>query len=160
MKKSTLSLSLLMGAALTIPSLAMAAPTASEAVEDAATATTLEAEGTPTNEAATDHSNPFQLSETQTIKRAQVNNLANKQPMTTELQSEQATIQNTMQEDMQAQQAAMQNPEAAMQQQAIQDDEAAMQQQDLQQAMLDEEAALQEEASLETEEDDEPTQAL
>ena len=156
MKKSTLSLSLLMGAALTIPSLAMAAPTDSEAVEDAATATTLEAEGTPTNEAATDHSNPFQLSETQTIKRAQVNNLANKQPMTTELQSEQATIQNTMQ----AQQAAMQNPEAAMQQQAIQDDEAAMQQQDLQQAMLDEEAALQEEASLETEEDDEPTQAL
>ena len=147
MKKSTLSLSLLMGAALTIPSLAMAAPTDSEAVEDAATATTLEAEGTPTNEAATDHSNPFQLSETQTIKRAQVNNLANKQPMTTELQSEQATIQNTMQEDMQAQQA-------------IQDDEAAMQQQDLQQAMLDEEAALQEEASLETEEDDEPTQAL
>ena len=41
MKKSTLSLSLLMGAALTIPSLAMAAPTDSEAVEDAATATTL-----------------------------------------------------------------------------------------------------------------------
>ena len=147
MKKSTLSLSLLMGAALTIPSLAMAAPTDSEAVEDAATATTLEAEGTPTNEAATDHSNPFQLSETQTIKRAQVNNLANKQPMTTELQSEQATIQNTMQEDMQAQQA-------------MQDDEAAMQQQDLQQAMLDEEAALQEEALSESEEDAEPTQAL
>ena len=139
MKKSTLSLSLLMGAALTIPSLAMAAPTDSEAVEDAATATTLEAEGTPTNEAATDHSNPFQLSETQTIKRAQVNNLANKQPMTTELQSEQATIQNTMQEDMQAQQAAMQNSDEAMQQQ------------DLQQAMLDEEAALQEETLLESE---------
>ncbi|MGP5438800.1 MULTISPECIES: hypothetical protein [Psychrobacter] len=160
MKKSTLSLSLLMGAALTIPSLAMAAPTASEAVEDAATATTLEAEGTPTNEAAADHSNPFQLSETQTIKRAQVNNLASQQPMTTELQAEQATIQNTMQEDMQAQQAAIQNPEAAMQQQAMQDDEAAMQQQDLQQAMLDEEAALQEEALSENEEDAEPTQAL
>ena len=139
MKKSTLSLSLLMGAALTIPSLAMAAPTASEAVEDAATATTLEAEGTPTNEAATDQSNPFQLSETQTIKRAQVNNLASQQPMTTELQSEQATIQNTMQEDMQAQQAAMQNSDEAMQQQ------------DLQQAMLDEEAALQEETLLESE---------
>ena len=133
-----------MGAALTIPSLAMAAPTDSKAVEDAATATALEAEGTATNEAAADHSNPFQLSETQTIKRAQVNNLASQQPMTTELQAEQATIQNTMQEDMQAQQAAMQNPEAAMQQQAMQDDE----------------AALQEEASLETEEDDEPTQAL
>ena len=159
MKKSTLSLSLLMGAALTIPSLAMAAPTDSEA-EDAAIATTLEAEGTPTNDVAADHSNPFQLSETQTIKRAQVNNLASQQPMTTELQAEQATIQNTMQEDMQAQQAAMQNPEAAMQQQAMQDDEAAMHQQDLQQAMLDEEAALQEEALSESEEDAEPTQAL
>lgn len=160
MKKSTLSLSLLMGAALTIPSLAMAAPTDNEAVEEAATATTLEAEGTPTNEVAADHSNPFQLSETQTIKRAQVNNLASQQPMTTELQAEQATIQNTMQEDMQAQQATRQNPEAAMQQQAMQDDEAAMQQQDLQQAMLDEEAALQEEALSESEEDAEPTQAL
>ncbi len=150
MKKSTLSLSLLMGAALTIPSLAMAAPTDSKAVEDAATATALEAEGTATNEAAADHSNPFQLSETQTIKRAQVNNLASQQPMTTELQAEQATIQNTntMQEDMQAQQTARQNPEAAMQQQ------------DLQQAMLDEEAALQEEALSESEEDTEPTQAL
>lgn len=150
MKKSTLSLSLLMGAALTISSLAMAAPTDSKAVEDAVTATTLEAEGTATNEAAADHSNPFQLSETQTIKRAQVNNLASQQPMTTELQAEQATIQNTntMQEDMQAQQTAMQNPEAAMQQQ------------DLQQAMLDEEAALQEEALSESGEDTEPTQAL
>lgn len=150
MKKSTLSLSLLMGAALTIPSLAMAAPTDSEAVEDAATATTLEAEGTPVNETAASQANPFQLSETQTIKRAQVNNLASQQPMTTELQAEQATIQNTntMQEDMQAQQAAMQNPEAAIQQQ------------DLQQAMLDEEAALQEEALSENEEDTESMQAL
>ena len=148
MKKSTLSLSLLMGAALTIPSLAMAAPTDSEAVEDAATATTLEAEGTPVNETAASQANPFQLSETQTIKRAQVNNLASQQPVTTELQAEQAIIQNTMQEDMQAQQAAVQNPEAAMQQQ------------DLQQAMLDEEAALQEEALSENEEDTEPAQAL
>lgn len=133
MKKSTLSLSLLMGAALTIPSLAMAAPTGSEAVEDAATATTLEAEGTPTNEAATDHSNPFQLSETQTIKRAQVNNLASQQPMTTELQAEQASMQK----------AAMQNPEDALQPQA-------------QDEMLEEEAVLEEE----TEEDVEVTEDL
>ena len=156
MKKTTLSLSLLIGAALTIPSLAMAAPVDNTAV-DMQTAATLEAEGNNTNDVtAANQSNPFQVSETQIIKRAKVNNIASQQPMTTELQAE----QENMQEDMQAQQAAMQNPEAAMQQQAMQDDEAAMQQQDLQQAMLDEEAALQEEASLETEEDDEPTQAL
>jgi len=143
MKKSTLSLSLLIGAALTIPSLAMAAPAANSLTE--ANATTLEAEGTPTNEAAAaNQANPFQVSETQTIKRAKVNNIASQQPMTNGLHAE----QETMQEDMQAQQAAMQNPEAAMQQQ------------DLQQAMLDEEAALQEEASLEAEEDAEPMEAL
>ena len=136
MKKSTLSLSLLIGAALTIPSLAMAAPAANSLTE--ANATTLEAEGTPTNEAAAaNQANPFQVSETQTIKRAKVSNVASQQPMTNGLHAE----QETMQEDMQAQQAAMQ-------------------QQDLQQAMLDEEAALQEEASLEAEEDAEPMEAL
>ena len=113
MKKSTLSLSLLMGAALTIPSLAMAAPTDSEAVEDAATATTLEAEGTPTNEAATDQSNPFQLSETQTIKRAQVNNLASQQPMTTEIKAPQEAVQNTELQttEMVSEDAALEAPE-------------------------------------------------
>ena len=140
MKKTTLSLSLLIGAALTIPSLAMAAPADTTAV-DMQTAATLEAEGNNRNDVtAADQSNPFQVSETQTIARSSVNNNANQQPMTTELQSEQET--------MQGQQAAMQNPDEAMQQQ------------DLQQAMLDEEAALQEEALLETEENVEPTQAL
>lgn len=144
MKKTTLSLSLLIGAALTIPSLAMAAPADTTAV-DMQTAATLEAEGNNKNDVtAADQSNPFQVSETQTIARSSVNNNANQQPMTTELQSEQETMQRTMQ----GQQAAMQNPDEAMQQQ------------DLQQAMLDEEAALQEEALLETEENVEPTQAL
>lgn len=135
MKKTTLSLSLLIGAALTIPSLAMAAPADTTAV-DMQTAATLEAEGNNTNDVtAANQSNPFQVSETQIIKRAKVNNIASQQPMTTELQAE----QENMQEDMQAQQAAMQNSDEAMQQQ------------DLQQAMLDEEAALQEETLLESE---------
>ena len=135
MKKTTLSLSLLIGAALTIPSLAMAAPADTTAV-DMQTAATLEAKGNNTNDVtAANQSNPFQVSETQIIKRAKVNNIASQQPMTTDLQAE----QGNMQEDMQAQQAAMQNSDEAMQQQ------------DLQQAMLDEEAALQEETLLESE---------
>ena len=135
MKKTTLSLSLLIGAALTIPSLAMAAPADTTAV-DMQTAATLEAEGKNKNDVkSANQSNPFQVSETQIIKRAKVNNIASQQPMTTDLQAE----QENMQEDMQAQQAAMQNSDEAMQQQ------------DLQQAMLDEEAALQEETLLESE---------
>lgn len=135
MKKTTLSLSLLIGVALTIPSLAMAAPADTTAV-DMQTAAILEAEGNNTNDVtAANQSNPFQVSETQIIKRAKVNNIASQQPMTTDLQAE----QENMQEDMQAQQAAMQNSDEAMQQQ------------DLQQAMLDEEAALQEETLLESE---------
>ena len=130
MKKTTLSLSLLIGAALTIPSLAMAAPADTTAV-DMQTAATLEAEDNNANDVtAANQSNPFQVSETQIIKRAKVNNIASQQPMTTDLQAEQ--------ENMQAQQAAMQNSDEAMQQ-------------DLQQAMLDEEAALQEETLLESE---------
>ena len=135
MKKTTLSLSLLIGVALTIPSLAMAAPADTTAV-DMQTAAILEAEGNNTNDVtAANQSNPFQVSETQIIKRAKVNNIASQQPMTTDLQAQ----QENMQEDMQAQQAAMQNSDEAMQQQ------------DLQQAMLDEEAALQEETLLESE---------
>ena len=135
MKKTTLSLSLLIGAALTIPSLAMAAPVDNTAV-DMQTAATLESERNNTNDVtAANQSNPFQVSETQIIKRAKVNNIASQQPMTTDLQVQ----QENMQEDMQAQQAAMQNSDEAMQQQ------------DLQQAMLDEEASLQEETLLESE---------
>ena len=140
MKKSTLSLSLLIGAALTIPSLAMAAP-ADKAAEKqtAVAATTLEpASENTSSKSVANQANPIQISETQTISRSKVsvNNSASQQPMTTELQAEQASMQK----------AAMQNPEDALQPQA-------------QDEMLEEEAVLEEE-SLETEEDVEVTEDL
>ena len=140
MKKSTLSLSLLIGAALTIPSLAMAAP-ADKAAEKqtAVAATTLEpASENTSSKSVANQANPIQISETQTISRSKVsvNNSASQQPMTTELQAEQAAMQK----------AAMQNPEDTLQPQA-------------QDEMLEEEAVLEEE-SLETEEDVEVTEDL
>ena len=137
MKKSTLSLSLLIGAALTIPSLAMAAP-ADKAAEKqtAVAATTLEpASENTSSKSVANQANPIQISETQTISRSKVsvNNSASQQPMTTELQAEQASMQK----------AAMQNPEDALQPQA-------------QDEMLEEEAVLEEE----TEEDVEVTEDL
>ena len=147
MKKSTLSLSLLIGAALTIPSLAMAAPADKAAAEKqtAVAATTLEPASENTNsKSVANQANPIQISETQTISRSKVsvNNSASQQPMTTELQAEQASMQDAMP----LQQAAMQNPEDALQPQA-------------QDEMLEEEAVLEEE-SLETEEDVEVTEDL
>lgn len=141
MKKSTLSLSLLIGAALTIPSLAMAAPADKAAAEKqtAVAATTLEPASENTNsKSVANQANPIQISETQTISRSKVsvNNSASQQPMTTELQAEQASMQK----------AAMQNPEDALQPQT-------------QDEMLEEEAVLEEE-SLETEEDVELTEDL
>ena len=99
MKKSTLSLSLLIGAALTIPSLAMAAPADKAAAEKqtAVAATTLEPASENTNsKSVANQANPIQISETQTISRSKVsvNNSASQQPMTTELQAEQAAMQN------------------------------------------------------------------
>ena len=146
MKKSTLSLSLLIGATLTIPSLAMAAP-ADKAAEKqtAVAATTLEpASENTSSKSVANQANPIQISETQTISRSKVsvNNSASQQPMTTELQAEQASMQDAMP----LQQAAMQNPEDALQPQA-------------QDEMLEEEAVLEEE-SLETEEDVEVTEDL
>ena len=146
MKKSTLSLSLLIGAALTIPSLAMAAP-ADKAAEKqtAVAATTLEpASENTSSKSVANQANPIQISETQTISRSKVsvNNSASQQPMTTELQAEQASMQDAMP----LQQAAMPNQEDALQPQA-------------QDEMLEEEAVLEEE-SLETEEDVEVTEDL
>ncbi|MGM8885090.1 hypothetical protein ACS8FD_04035 [Psychrobacter sp. 1U2] len=89
MKHRTLPLSLVIGAALTIPSLAMAAPTetASVDMQDTATATTLETEvSNANNEAILNQSNSFQISETQTISRANINN-PNQQPMAAELEA-------------------------------------------------------------------------
>ena len=152
MKKSTLSLSLLIGAALTIPSLAMAAPADKAAAEKqtAVAATTLEPASENTNsKSVANQANPIQISETQTISRSKVsvNNSASQQPMTTELQAEQAAMQDAMPLQQAAmQKAAMQNPEDALQPQA-------------QDEMLEEEAVLEEE-SLETEEDVEVTEDL
>ena len=142
MKKSTLSLSLLIGATLTIPSLAVAAPADKAAAEKqtAVAATTLEPASENTNsKSVANQANPIQISETQTISRSKVsvNNSASQQPMTTELQAEQASMQK----------AAMQNPEDALQPQA-------------QDEMLEEEEAVLEEESLETEEDVEVTEDL
>ena len=154
MKKSTLSLSLLIGAALTIPSLAMAAPADKAAAEKqtAVAATTLEPASENTNsKSVANQANPIQISETQTISRSKVsvNNSASQQPMTTELQAEQASMQDAMPLQQAAmQKAAMQNPEDALQPQAQAQDE-----------MLEEEAVLEEE-SLETEEDVEVTEDL
>ena len=142
MKKSTLSLSLLIGAALTIPSLAMAAPADKAAAEKqtAVAATTLEPASENTNsKSVANQANPIQISETQTISRSKVsvNNSASQQPMTTELQAEQAAMQDAMPLQQAAMQKAdMQNPEDALQPQA-------------QDEMLEEEAVLEEE----TEED-------
>ena len=152
MKKSTLSLSLLIGAALTIPSLAMAAPADKAAAEKqtAVAATTLEPASENTNsKSVANQANPIQISETQTISRSKVsvNNSASQQPMTTELQAEQASMQDAMPLQQAAmQKAAMQNPEDTLQPQA-------------QDEMLEEEAVLEEE-SLETEEDVEVTEDL
>ncbi|MGM8870343.1 hypothetical protein ACS8E3_01495 [Psychrobacter sp. 2Y5] len=96
MKHRTLPLSLVIGAALTIPSLAMAAPTETTPVDiqDAATATTLETEASnANNESVLNQSDSFQISETQTISRANTNN-PNQQPMTTELEAPADALQD------------------------------------------------------------------
>ena len=95
MKNHTLPLSLLIGAALTMPTLAMAAPantkpvkkqttTAEIAVEAKADATSSE---TDANNSKISKITPFAISETQTISRARVNNNLGQQPMTTEIKA-------------------------------------------------------------------------
>ena len=147
MKNRTLSL--LISTALTLPSLAMAAPETTAAVDmqDPATATTFETEvGATNNESVSNQSSPFQISETQRISKASVNSNANQQLMASAPQAQQQAMllekdaMQNPQESMQARQQAMQQAR----QQAMQDLEEAMQQQD----MLDEEDLL------ESEEDD------
>ena len=95
MKNHTLPLSLLIGAALTMPTLAMAAPantkpvkkqtaTAEIAVEAKADATSSE---TDANNSKISKMTPFAISETQTISRARINNNIGQQPMTTEIKA-------------------------------------------------------------------------
>lgn len=132
MKNRTLSL--LIGTALILPSLAMAAPETTAAVDmqDPATATTLETEvGATDNESVSNQSNSFQVSETQRISKASVNSNANQQLMDPELQAQQ-------QQAMQLEQDAMQDPQESMPQQDPQ--EALLEsQEDLQQAPQEDE---------------------
>lgn len=98
MKNRTLPLSLIFGAALTIPSLAMAAPTETTEVDmqETATETTLEtnAAGNANTESVANQSKPFQISETQTISRAKVNTNLSQQPMTTEIAAPAEALQD------------------------------------------------------------------
>lgn len=149
MKKITLPLSLIVGAALTIPSLAMAAPatnTATTAIATTAAAdmpaatadAAMQAEAVNANsEMGTTQSNPFVISETQRISRASgnsINNTATTQAMPTGLQTQQPIMQqNDMQQNdmqMQTQQQDMQDPADDM-----------MPEQDAQEDMMQEEMA-------------------
>ena len=95
MKNHTLSLSLLIGAALTIPTLAMAAPANTKPVKKQADTAEMNVEAkaditgsdTDMNASKTEKLSPFAISETQTISRARVNNNLGQQPMTTEIKA-------------------------------------------------------------------------
>ena len=102
MKKSTLSLSLLIGAALTIPTLAMAAPADTKAAKkttataEVAVEANVESTGSETdaNTSKISKVNPFAISETQTISRARVNSNIGQQPMTTETNAPAEALQD------------------------------------------------------------------
>ena len=91
MKNHTLSLSLLIGAALTIPTLAMAAPANTKPVKKQTATAEIAVEATGSennaNTSKIDKLIPFAISETQTISRARVNNNLGQQPMTTEIKA-------------------------------------------------------------------------
>lgn len=104
MTKRTLPLSLLIGAALALPTLAMAAPAGSAAVKTKANAANstvevaAEVESTNTNtstdKSKTDKFSPFAISETQTISRARVTGNLGQQPMTTEIKAPVEALQD------------------------------------------------------------------
>ena len=95
MKNNTLSLSLLIGAALAIPTLAMAAPANTKPVKKQTATAEMNVEAkadvsssdTDINASKTDKLSPFAISETQTISRARVNNNLGQQAMTTEIEA-------------------------------------------------------------------------
>lgn len=102
MKKCTLSLSLLIGAALTIPTLAMAAPADTKAAKkttataEVAVEANVESTGSETdaNTSKISKVTPFAISETQTISRARVNSNIGQQPMTTEMKAPAEALQD------------------------------------------------------------------
>ena len=95
MKNHNLSLSLLIGAALAIPTLAMAAPANTKPVKKQTATAEMNVEAkadvsssdTDINASKADKLSPFAISETQTISRARVNNNLGQQPMTTEIKA-------------------------------------------------------------------------
>ena len=102
MKKSTLSLSLLIGAALTISTLAIAAPADTKvakkttATAEMAVEADVESTGSETdaNTSKISKVTPFAISETQTISRARVNSNIGQQPMTTETKAPAEALQD------------------------------------------------------------------
>ena len=117
MKNHTLALSLLIGAALTIPTLAMAAPADTKAAKkttataEMAVAAKVESTGNETdaNTSKTSKMTPFAISETQTISRARVNSNIGQQPMTTEIKAPNG--QQPMTTEIKAPAEALQNSE-------------------------------------------------
>ena len=102
MKNNTLSLSLLIGAALAIPTLAMAAPANTKPVKKQTATAEMNVEAkadvsssdTDINASKTDKLSPFAISETQTISRARVNSNIGQQPMTTEMKAPAEALQD------------------------------------------------------------------
>ncbi|WP_201615530.1 hypothetical protein [Psychrobacter urativorans] len=134
MQKRTLPLSLLIGAALTIPSLAMAAPANNNNITpvDMPTATaenTLETEESTDSELRSTQPGSFEISETQTISGARINNDNNKEGLATEIETMQApkeavqtpeeTLGDPQEAVQQAPQEAVQTPRTATQPQSL-----------------------------------------
>ena len=89
MKNSTLSLSLLIGAAITMPTLAMAAQADMTAAAEQAVAVETTVDNTDASELST-----FAVSEIQTISRASVDNTIPQQPMTAPMAASQEAPQD------------------------------------------------------------------
>lgn len=127
MKNRTLPLSLLIGAALTIPSLAMAAPTNTATAQADTQAADMQAAQTASANAALDtqapmatgeqganQSSPFAINETQRISRASGTNSATSRAMPTDVQTQQQDMQllNQSQGMQDADEALLQNQDS------------------------------------------------
>lgn len=113
MKNHNLALSLLIGAALTIPTLAMAAPANTKAAnKTTATAEMAVASTDNQNDANTSKTSkiaPLTISETKTVSRARANSSDGQQPMTTEIKAPNG--QQPMTTEIKAPAEALQNSE-------------------------------------------------
>ena len=113
-----LGLTLLIGAALTMPTLAMAAPADTKAAKETTATAEMAVEAKVESTAGETDANtskmtPFVISETQTISRARVNSNIGQQPMTTEIKAPQEAVQNTELQttEMVSEDAALEAPE-------------------------------------------------